>query len=161
MEELLRATVLSGVERSDTNAVGGGRREILPPRTSAAQSRSSAGQRRSFRGGGVAPKQKAAKESTTRCTLLSIVPRLISPVVKARVFAESKRLGEATRTGLVPRHREKEFRQRAVPGFVATSGALTAVDVGNRFHRWCRSKFFTLSVDAGRSRRHLECRSCN
>jgi hypothetical protein len=42
---------------------------------------------------------------------------------------------------------------------VATRGSLTAVDVGNRFHRWWRSELLRQSVGAALCRRHLECRS--
>jgi len=79
-------------------------------------------------------------------------------------FAVNEASSERARNPLpiVPRHEhDTRFHRSGVEMKLQPLGSLTAVDVGNRFHRWCRSKFFTLSVDVGRSRRHLECRSCN
>jgi hypothetical protein len=51
---------------------------------------------------------------------------------------------------IVPRHKhDARFHRSGVGIKLQPLGSLTAVDVGNRFHRWCRSKFFTLSVGAG------------
>src|SRR5690242_14603350 len=67
----------------------------------------------------------------------------------------------ATRTrACSPARTQTKFTRAWEQGYVATPASLTAVDVGNRFHRWWRSELLHPSVGAALCRRHLECRSC-
>ena len=117
---------------------------------------SSAGLRKACRGGGVASKKAAAADRSSRCTLLSLVPRLVLNIAGAASLGiRGKRVAwrGLTYPGLPCRQRdavsseEMLFEGWSRVGY--NTWLLEAVYVGSMFQRWWRSELLRPVVDAG------------